>query len=29
MKNKIYRYAMVGILFFMAILGIKTVKAET
>ena len=29
MKNKLYRYAMVGILFFMAILGIKTVKAET
>ncbi|MBQ7790403.1 MAG: Cys-Gln thioester bond-forming surface protein [Bacilli bacterium] len=29
MKKKIYRYAMVGILFFMAILGVKTVKAET
>ena len=29
MKKKFYRYAMVGILFFMTILGIKTVKAET
>ena len=29
MKKKFYRYAMVGILFFMAILGIKTVKPET
>ncbi len=29
MKNKIYKYATIGILFFMAILGIKTVKAET
>lgn len=29
MKKKLYRYAMIGILFFMTILGIKTVKAET
>ena len=29
MKNKLCRYAMIGILFFMTILGIKTVNAET
>ena len=29
MKNKIYRYVMISILFFMTILGIKNVKAET
>ena len=29
MKKSIYKYAMIGILFFMTILGIKTVNAET
>ncbi len=29
MKKKLCRYAMIGILFFMTILGIKTVNAET